>query len=555
MVSHMQDALAAFGGNEGFHEVGTALKQARARLRRRWCLQIAVETVWVPVLVSALWVGLYRLTLLRLPAWPVLLPFVCWALALFFRARRHYVSDTRAARFLDSALGLDERVATLVEICSRPIAGESRQGLAGPLLYSVLVALRASRRYPSSLRGRLDRRATAAMSGAMLALVVAMFWPTSLELVKSEQDVVRQGIQSQVAKIIALKADLEARSDLPGVTREKVAAELDNLLQKLEAPNLDASSGLGALADAEETLRQLSPAPSSSFDGLLGAARQIESGLEANSNWTPGDSQAATDLGKAADAARSVAGTVEQFTTGRARGMAGYADRASGQAATGDVQLASDLADGAKALREHDANAARSDWSAAGERFADADARRQSSLAIEAVLSKLDDGRQSIAKTAAGVTRPQQVGFRRHDAAASKIAGAMPDGAAGNGAQTPAANAQNGQDDSAQQQPVSGIGPRIGQNVPAYGGASSGGSPAKSGTPGPSGLPGAPGAPPSNAGGQQIPGTANSPGAPGVPGQGSQLGAGGGGSNTSQQGVLQSPSTAPSVGRAGRSAR
>src|SRR6478752_6819445 len=105
-------------------EIDKALNAARKRIARRRTLRIAASTLAVPVAMSAIWVGVFRFTLLDIPQWPVLLFILAWLAALLVVTRTAHISTGQSARFLDRALALDERVGTLHELArSTPVQG------------------------------------------------------------------------------------------------------------------------------------------------------------------------------------------------------------------------------------------------------------------------------------------------------------------------------------------------------------------------------------------------------------------------------------------------
>ncbi|MEO5954010.1 MAG: hypothetical protein ABIQ44_16235, partial [Chloroflexia bacterium] len=103
--------ISADGERWGF-EFDRSLGAARTALARRKTLVFASATLWVAILLACSWVVLVRFTLLDVPQWPALLFPVAWLGLLVVIRRTRKVGIGESARFLDKALGLDERVAT-----------------------------------------------------------------------------------------------------------------------------------------------------------------------------------------------------------------------------------------------------------------------------------------------------------------------------------------------------------------------------------------------------------------------------------------------------------
>jgi len=109
--SRKKGKLAEFNG---------VFRAAARRVRAERTLSFAAVSLPLPILLATAWVIFVRFTLLDLPQWPALIPFIVWALALTIVLARTRVTTGQAARYLDRALGLDERLATYVELISRP---------------------------------------------------------------------------------------------------------------------------------------------------------------------------------------------------------------------------------------------------------------------------------------------------------------------------------------------------------------------------------------------------------------------------------------------------
>src|SRR5687768_4798646 len=93
-----------------------AFKTARVRLR--WL------SIWPALIVgfiagtvcAAAWVLLVRYTLFDIPAWPAALMYSFCVVASCVWSLRKPLTESRAARFLDSQLSLDERITTFLEL-------------------------------------------------------------------------------------------------------------------------------------------------------------------------------------------------------------------------------------------------------------------------------------------------------------------------------------------------------------------------------------------------------------------------------------------------------
>src|SRR5439155_22358265 len=119
MPGRQRSHNTAAGDRDYRAELDGALKLARKRLSRGRTLRTLFITFPIPVLAAAVWLALARFTLLDLPWWPVLLAPVVWLLALAVWLVRRPITRSKCARYLDSALELDERVITCLELDAR----------------------------------------------------------------------------------------------------------------------------------------------------------------------------------------------------------------------------------------------------------------------------------------------------------------------------------------------------------------------------------------------------------------------------------------------------
>src|SRR5438132_10711476 len=106
-------------------ELDRALKLARKRLGRSRTLRTLLISFPLPVLAAAVWLALAKFTLLDLPWWPALFAPLLWLPALGVWLARRPITRSRCARYLDSALDLDERVITCLELDARARLGVS----------------------------------------------------------------------------------------------------------------------------------------------------------------------------------------------------------------------------------------------------------------------------------------------------------------------------------------------------------------------------------------------------------------------------------------------
>ncbi|MEO8284911.1 MAG: hypothetical protein ABI670_00545 [Chloroflexota bacterium] len=416
------------GGEKAAFQIDRAMQAARTRIARRRTLRVAASTLPVPIAAAALWVALSRFTLLELPRWPVFLFVLLWLVMLLIVSRTHKVTTSQSARYLDRTLSLDERLTTLLELARQtPVRRLSRPVSRVPmgLLEDTAFELKArSVSLPSAWHYRFKRWQSVAIGAALLLLFSAMVIPTGLDAVRAERQALRRTVDTELVKIADLRAELVTKPGLSDNDRAAMQQELDQLTEALSAPELERSSLLAALSDAQQKLQSLSSMSSADFNSILTAARTMQSaaldasrtgvsGPEDTSDWNPADYPDLSDLGKAAKASDVIGAKAKSFTSAQIRSTIPYLERASTQAAPEDTELAQDLLDASKSVSIKDAEKTALTLKDASQRFLDADQRYQLAQSVERIMASLDEGRQTVAEAGTKAVKKGQVGFRR----------------------------------------------------------------------------------------------------------------------------------------------
>ncbi len=532
-------------GNSPQSLLEAGLRAAGGRIRWGRTLSVAAATLPALTFLSALYVALARFTLLDLARWPVIVPAVAWLIGLGLLWHRQ-PSRAEAARYLDRRLGLEERIATCVELANRGLLrrdnGPGHAGLVTGALFNDAAVLLSERlhRLPG-VRLRLTRANTLAGGAALLALIAALVAPTRVDLLRAERTELNRTLGEQEAQVQALRVEVEGNNRLSPQLRATMLTELTGLESTLRDPSLDQAEGIAVLADAEEKLRSLLHSPSADFNGLVEAAQLMWNSAASNVGWDPELAVSPSDLGKASEATLFMAGNLAGLDPTGERRTSLAAERAASQAAGQDAKLGKALLDTADRVRSRDRDQAAAALTVASQQFALADREREDALALESTLSKLNKGREQVAQVGKPPASKAQVGFRRRSANSNSETGTNGNPPTGQSEDKAAGDQTAG--DSTQPSSAKG-GTGLGQNAPSYGaakagakgtqgGQNSGAGPSADGQaqPGGSGAPG--GQPGNNQGGASVPGQA-----------GGQAGDG-------QRGTLQGPANGLVGGGAG----
>lgn len=472
-------------GERWVAEIDRSLDAARNALARRKTLVFAAATLWIAVLLSALWVILVRYTLLDLPQWPALVFPLAWLGLMVVVRRTRHIGVGESARYLDRALKLDERVATSIELVrSSPVSGlrQARLRVPGAMLEDTAFHLKTKRAMmPSGWAYRLRTWQVGAMGIGLALLLGALFLPTPLDRVRAERAELQRALNDQIARVEQLRADLIARPGLDDASKAQIEQELHHLTESLSAPKMDRSAALAAIADAQERLHALSPKSPNDFLGVLAAAKTVQNAtlaaarnfeveFTADIAWSPDDYPDLSDLGKAAEASRTLSAWVKNLNTAQLRALSSALERAQTQSIAENPPLAEYLRDSSLSVSVKDVEKSATDLKNVAKEFDAADKDWQLAGAVEKALADLDSGRQELASAGAQQLRKGQVGFRRPGAPSnnqpSPVSGTP--SAGGDGAGEAGSPTDNGEHGVSKNGP-SASGQQLGLNSPDFG--------------------------------------------------------------------------------------
>jgi hypothetical protein len=504
-----------------------ALKLAIRRLKWKRSWRILESMLPLATSFAAAWIAVARYTLLEVPQWPVALAIALPIVLLAVGTWRGGIGIMSAARYLDRALSLDERVATAVELARRPldqtdtVTEPLHRRLVEDALHELEIRLSA---LPTPFAVRLRLGHSFFTAASVLALALALMLPSPVDAVRVERALLRAAVQNELQRIADLRVQIVARPDLPQHIQTSILSELDRLEERLLKSATDRSELLAALADTEESLRTLSPATPADFTGLSTAAKLIQVAADNTPGRVGNELEPSPDLGDASSALRYLAQTLSSLSDADARAVGQSLRAAALQISASNPEISSSLSKAVAALDAGDRANAAQDLLQAANQFGAAQQSQQIAQTVDQTLSKLDEGRQSIATAGRSAVKKPQVGFRVGPSLQPPVGSAnTPTG----GVASQAQDSNNPVQNSTSPSDPNGV--RIGSNVPAFGGPASSGSQSSSG--------------------QQAPGQSVG-GAPSVPGQPSQAS----GTPAAQSGAaatLQGPITGPPSGSTG----
>ena len=294
----------------------------------------------------------------------------------------------------DRAMRLQERLTTAVElkqgkILSTPTMQREQLADARATAERVDVTI--------SVPLTLDRRDWLVISLATLLIAMAILLPNPQGEMLKKRQAVAESIKEQVEALEALK---EAISDNPALSsdqQERLLDPVEEALQELEQSDLSQEGAMAALSESEAELRSLSE--EFSTERLRQALRDAGQPLADNLNSQAlGESLQNGDFSAAGAATAQLADELDPLSADELATLA--EDLAATAAALEgiDDELAAELGQAARALREGDLNAAMQALRDASGTLQQRAQETAAAQQAQAAAGQLSQGRQQIAQ-------------------------------------------------------------------------------------------------------------------------------------------------------------
>jgi septal ring factor EnvC (AmiA/AmiB activator) len=371
-----------------------------ARFRRRLRLQdgwrLAQRTLWVPALAALLIQLLGRLwPIERLNGWNlVVLPV--WLLTCLGWSAFHPLPLLRAARRVDLALHLQERLSTALALEKHPASSD-------PVYYQLLQTQRqdavktASAIVPArALPLAWQPRHLAIAAVLTIGALVSAWLPNAMDITLAQRQAVRQEAARQAERVEQLRQQIEQADELSPEEQEQLMRQLAELAEKLRANPGDLEQSIAELSNLEKQLTdRLDPAALVQQANLESLAAR----LEVLTGKPPQPDQSAAE--SAAQALAQLAAQLPDLNSEQQSELAReLAQMASQAAQSGDAQLAQALSALAQAAQTGDAQAAQQAAEGAQQALSQAQTRLADQNALQQAISQLQSGRQALAQAA-----------------------------------------------------------------------------------------------------------------------------------------------------------
>jgi hypothetical protein len=338
--------------------------------------RLATRSLWLPPLAAALILLLGRLR--PLPGHEQLtgIPLIPWALIVLGYSLLRPLPPINAARRVDAALALSDRLATALEMAQQ--RGERFDAhLVARQKQDALDAIRSIdpvRSFPL----RWSKRHLALAAGCMTLTIALALLPNPMDAILTERTAIATVTEEQ-AKQLEKAADKAAQdASLDPADQEALTTQLRDTADKLRANPGDRERALTDLAGLEESLRsQIDPqsaARQAALDGLASDLAAID-GMEGP---TP-------SLTEAADLLEEMAAQGSSLSPVEREAMAEALEKAARRVASTDTELAGDLSQLAKSIRDDKSRPGRSSSASASAQSA---ANRLRTAAADAALQR-----------------------------------------------------------------------------------------------------------------------------------------------------------------------
>lgn len=327
-------------------------------------LRLAESVVWVPRgLMLGLAIGIIAAVISRLRPWlfPDEIALATAVITILSGAGVLAVvwlwprSTAHAARYFDYRFGLRERISTALELSGGVIPYPDRLA-ERQLSDAVGTARKVDLGALLPLRVRSWELLALALMGGVLAVLLLSHNPQADELRARRE--LQNAIDEQAAALEAAVEEVQASESLSEAEKETLTQPLEQALENLQQPGISQQEAVAALAEASETLKNLSEGMLPDQQHAYEEAANSLAGSERTAELAQALRQA--DLGAAADAMDDMARDLGEsdLSPVEQSDLANRLEEAADRLEATNPALAQKLREAAQALREGDIEAA-----------------------------------------------------------------------------------------------------------------------------------------------------------------------------------------------------
>jgi hypothetical protein len=321
-----------------------ALHSLGRRLRLCDGHRLATRSLWLPPSAAALILLLGRLRPLpgceRLAAAPLAL----WSLIVLGYSLLRPLPPIHVARRADAALGLCDRLATALEM-ARQRGKRFDAHLVARQRQDALETLRSidpARSFPL----RWPKRHLALAAGCMTLAIALTVLSNPMDAILAQRAAIAAVAEEQAKRLEKAADEVARETSLLPADQEALTAQLRDTADKLRANPGDRERTLADLARLEESLR-------SQIDPQSAARRAALDGLASDLAATAGAENLTPSLAEAADLLEEMAAQASSLSPEEREATASALEEAARCVASTDAELAGDLGQLAKGIRDN----------------------------------------------------------------------------------------------------------------------------------------------------------------------------------------------------------
>lgn len=301
------------------------------------------------------------------------------------------LSAVTAARRLDLALNLKERVSTALELAAQAgdLSGISREITEKQLADALETSRYAQPRKGLPLRVNPWTLAAAAICAGITA-AIGIFGTEQFQAAAQQREV-EQAIAEEIEAIETLREEIEADESLTAEQREELAKPLEEALRKLEESG-SLEEAVSILHSTEEKLQELENAQAEASAQALQEAGNALEGSEGTPLESLANNLAGGDILQAAQDLANL--DLSSLTAEQMESLAEQLEQLATSLQETDPELAGQLQEAAEALHQGDPGSAQLALSQAAGRLAQTSQQIARSRAARQAAARVGEGRQ-----------------------------------------------------------------------------------------------------------------------------------------------------------------
>ena len=377
-------------------ELETYLSQFRRRIRLQDTLAMLQTTLWIPAaLAIAIQIIGRLIPVPDLAVWTVI-PFPVWLIVVAGLGWLAPKSLMTAARNVDQALGLKERLSTALAFTNIDPKLTSSNLLSGLIIRQREDALRAAAAVHPEQDLPIPWHWKPAVVGLTLLVISLLLTQirNPMTLLLQERAAIKEQAQAQAEKIEAFKESVEESAQLTDEEKQELIKKLEQLAEALRNNPGDLEQAIADLSRFEEALRR-------DVDPSLGSTETLLHSFANRLSELAGSQDESGKQDSASEALQALSEKLDDMSPAEREQLArNLAQMAASSFQLGNNSLGQSLSDLAQAIQAGDKDAAQQAAIASQASMKELEKQISSQQAIQAALAQAQASRQALSQTA-----------------------------------------------------------------------------------------------------------------------------------------------------------